>query len=323
IQRYHDNVKYDGEWSRFSAFNWEAREQIITPLDWIKQAYISKQVYFAVVCDICISFNFLKEISLKFPNNLFGEDSLFGILLFMQAKNIYLYPKKLYFYRIRPHSVCNYSKSDCIGLPDNIKKIFNLGNEYYEASSHFIMLYDLIVFCESFSDKSLSMLVTGQFFDQMYELSLPIVFYKEDPLGLINKFVVFKKYILYQKRIGDLWTVESRINRHLSYSIGSLIANTNNFFSLLLLPFAVYKIYKKYSLRMSQYKNVAEKFPFVKFLSMDNYLDYECGIKIMKKTPYKFGKIILNVSKFKYLGSYAVLPIIIIFFWFYWRCKNV
>ncbi|MBZ7960490.1 glycosyltransferase family 2 protein, partial [Campylobacter molothri] len=56
-----------------------------------------------------INFKYLKKINLKFLNQVLHEDHYFGKLLFFQLNNIYIFPKKLLYYRIRKGSIMNYS----------------------------------------------------------------------------------------------------------------------------------------------------------------------------------------------------------------------
>lgn len=63
---------------------------------------------------------------MKFKDAIFAEDHLFGILLFSQAKNIYVYPKVFYYYRIRANSLTNQDKKSLKIIYFHILKIYLL-----------------------------------------------------------------------------------------------------------------------------------------------------------------------------------------------------
>ncbi|MFG5142603.1 glycosyltransferase family 2 protein, partial [Campylobacter lari] len=120
---------------------------------------------FSFVCSGMINFNHINDKKLKFKDGIFSEDHLFGILLFSQAKNIYIYPKIFYYYRIRANSSTNQDKiiiKDNI-LPHfrNILDAFNgdafLAKEYFRYSSWVLIALELINFISSYQDKTISL----------------------------------------------------------------------------------------------------------------------------------------------------------------------
>ncbi|MCI5969444.1 hypothetical protein [Helicobacter sp.] len=85
-----------------------------------------------------ISLKFLKSIYLKFVPNIVYEDGILGMLLFLQAKTIYVLPKKLYRYRYREGSWSVHNDKDPTPI---IPKVFqgvvkSLKNPYLARQVH-------------------------------------------------------------------------------------------------------------------------------------------------------------------------------------------
>lgn len=89
------------------------KEGVISGEDWInhvkEQDNIEKSMTF--VWRVFINFDYLLRIGLKFINQCFMEDNLFGALLLYQASKIYTLPSKLIYYRIRENSETNHTNN--------------------------------------------------------------------------------------------------------------------------------------------------------------------------------------------------------------------
>ncbi|EHY1214008.1 glycosyltransferase family 2 protein, partial [Campylobacter jejuni] len=91
---YHDRYKF--------------KENIITPLDWINQYKNTGITWFSFAWNGMIDFKHLITYNLHFIKQTIHEDVFFGISLFLSCKFISYLPCKLYNYRIRDNSLCDY-----------------------------------------------------------------------------------------------------------------------------------------------------------------------------------------------------------------------
>lgn len=95
------------------------KEGVISGKDWIrhikKVGDISKNLTF--VWRVFIDFKFLLRIGLKFVNQVFLEDNLYGALLLYQANKIYTLPQKLIYYRVRKNSETNHTRDKNVSIP--------------------------------------------------------------------------------------------------------------------------------------------------------------------------------------------------------------
>ncbi|RDU66107.1 hypothetical protein CQA53_04725 [Helicobacter didelphidarum] len=179
--------------------------QVITPKDWIQSVIKANIPYFAWVYGGIIDFRFLQKIHLRFIDRIMGQDHYFGILLFMQAKNIFILPKKLYNYRIRPNSTCNhegieniqrsnippYMQDIALAFENNVRAI----KEYHFTASYFITFIELHQFLEHHKDTEMSESIRKQLLPFYVEQSLNIPLLKYDPWNLIEKFPMLQGYI--------------------------------------------------------------------------------------------------------------------------------
>ncbi|HEH5157387.1 TPA: hypothetical protein SG801_001707, partial [Campylobacter coli] len=111
-----------------------------------------------------IDFTYLKFIKLKFLNQVLHEDHYFGKLLFAQSKHIYIFTKKLTYYRIRKNSIMNYDNSNSSYIPEYMLDEYNalgrnyvLYKKYHRHSSLFLTAMMVLVFLEEkkFSNKEI------------------------------------------------------------------------------------------------------------------------------------------------------------------------
>lgn len=130
----------------------------ITMQDWIYKLYNSQQSYFSWVWQGIIEFKFLQQINLYFYDRVFAEDHLFGTLLFLQSKSVYVIPEPLHVYRVRSNSSCDFD-SNYIYIPHYFEPYCNtfhnrlVTKKYHIASSWFLMLIQLIQFLKDHPSK--------------------------------------------------------------------------------------------------------------------------------------------------------------------------
>ncbi|MBS4314576.1 glycosyltransferase family 2 protein, partial [Campylobacter vulpis] len=85
------------------------KEDIISTKDWARRIQERKQPFFYFSWSGMIDFSFLQKIGLKFINEILQEDVPFGILLFLMARSIYVYPKEMIVYRLRAGSIMDFA----------------------------------------------------------------------------------------------------------------------------------------------------------------------------------------------------------------------
>ncbi|WP_258108823.1 glycosyltransferase family 2 protein [Campylobacter lari] len=178
------------------------QEKKITSLEWLRHLSRSKMKDFSFACSGMINFNHIKDKKLKFKDGVFAEDHLFGILLFSQAKNIYIYPKIFYYYRIRANSLTNQDKKI---TKDNIlpyfKDIFiafeenaTLAKEYFKCASWVQTSLELVRFIENYRDKKISSLLKDVILYFYIKNAFKVKKFDKDPLCIKEKLQLLKPY---------------------------------------------------------------------------------------------------------------------------------
>ncbi|WP_180378835.1 glycosyltransferase family 2 protein [Campylobacter lanienae] len=101
IKRYGTRIKNKYEYHE---------EMKISNVEFLERSYSirNKHKIFAYVVSGLIDWNYLLSLKLKFIQNIKHEDTHFGSILFAYARNIYVYPKSLYYYRIHSDSTSSY-----------------------------------------------------------------------------------------------------------------------------------------------------------------------------------------------------------------------
>ncbi|EAJ5919657.1 glycosyltransferase family 2 protein, partial [Campylobacter jejuni] len=199
---YHDIEKsYFKHHSRLKDINIK-KECRINPIEWLKLLRQNKIKDFAFAWGGMISFDYMKDKKMKFKDGIFAEDHLFGILLFSQAKNIYIYPKIFYYYRIRANSLTNQDKKI---TKDNIlpyfKDIFiafeenaTLAKEYFKCASWVQTSLELVRFVENYHDKKISSLLKDTILYFYIKNAFKIKKFDKDPLCIKEKLQLLKPY---------------------------------------------------------------------------------------------------------------------------------
>ncbi|EAK0446069.1 glycosyltransferase family 2 protein [Campylobacter lari] len=198
---YEISCKNQSQSSRLKDINIK-QEKKITSLEWLRHLSRSKMKDFSFACSGMINFNHIKDKKLKFKDGVFAEDHLFGILLFSQAKNIYIYPKIFYYYRIRANSLTNQDKKI---TKDNIlpyfKDIFiafeenaTLAKEYFKCASWVQTSLELVQFIENYHDKKISSLLKDTILYFYIKNAFKIKKFDKDPLYAKEKLQLLKPY---------------------------------------------------------------------------------------------------------------------------------
>ncbi|WP_412097299.1 glycosyltransferase, family 2 [Campylobacter lari] len=198
---YEISCKNQSQSSRLKDINIK-QEKKITSLEWLRHLARSKMKDFSFACSGMINFNHIKDKKLKFKDGVFAEDHLFGILLFSQAKSIYIYPKIFYYYRIRANSLTNQDKKI---TKDNIlpyfKDIFiafeesaTLAKEYFKCASWVQTSLELVRFIENYHDKKISSLLRDVILYFYIKNAFKIKKFDKDPLCIKEKLQLLKPY---------------------------------------------------------------------------------------------------------------------------------
>ncbi|HFU4820390.1 TPA: glycosyltransferase family 2 protein [Campylobacter lari] len=174
----------------------------INPIEWLEYLIRRKIKDFAFAWSGMIDFDYINDKKLKFKDGIFAEDHLFGILLFSQAKNIYVYPKIFYYYRIRANSLTNQDKKI---TKDNIlpyfKDIFiafeenaTLTKEYFKCASWVQTSLKLVQFIENYHDKKISLLLKDGILYFYIKNAFKVEKFDKDPLCIKEKLQLLKPY---------------------------------------------------------------------------------------------------------------------------------
>lgn len=178
------------------------KECKINPIEWLEHLKRTKIKDFAFAWSGMISFDYIKDKKLKFKDGIFAEDHLFGILLFSQAKNIYVYPKVFYYYRIRANSLTNHDKKI---TKDNILPYFKdifiafeenaaLAKEYFKYASWVQTSLELVRFIENYHDKKISSLLKDTILYFYIKNAFKVKKFDKDPLYAKEKLQLLKPY---------------------------------------------------------------------------------------------------------------------------------
>ncbi|EII9765791.1 hypothetical protein LHZ01_002046, partial [Campylobacter coli] len=188
-----DETKIKKEWSRLRSFQF-LKEIIITPKEWLEQSIATKQNEFAFAWGGMINFSFLENIKLKFTNGIIFEDVTFGTILFAQSKNIYIFPKVVYNYRIRQNSIMQSLKNS------NLSEYLSYMREYFisdsEVKSYHVVISKIITieklcaFITSFHNIEVSYLMRIAFFNYLRQWSLEIFNLSKDPMDFFDQVVI-------------------------------------------------------------------------------------------------------------------------------------
>ena len=118
-------------------FTHTSKAPIITSQQWLEISKVHKlPFYFA--WNGMIDFNFLCEIKLYFIDRIRVQDAFFGLMLFAQAKRIYMLDKRLYNYCMNPQSTSNYDKNiKKENIPIYLKEIYEAFGDAFETKNYF------------------------------------------------------------------------------------------------------------------------------------------------------------------------------------------
>lgn len=307
-----DGVK-KSEWQSNLKWLGYKHNQIISKEDWLRRIEIVRLNFFYFAVFGMIDFSFLKRIKLKFINGIVQEDDFFGILLFLQAKHIYILPKEFYHYRIRSNSIMNYNQEITLSsipiffrgyLPSFHQNAVATKN-YLHTSSLMRTALEIIKFLEKHNDEYAKAVISYYLLPTYLNAALELLQTPYDPLSLIPKIKSFEAYMP-KKR--EFLGAAKRIQNSLSYRIGALVLKAKTFKKLLALPHLIKTFIKHDKMVQKLYKERLEEFPFAKLPPLEKYKDFSHAQSFKNHLSYKLGDTIIKAYKKRYLGSYLFLP---------------
>ncbi|WP_300827433.1 MULTISPECIES: glycosyltransferase family 2 protein [Helicobacter] len=303
-----DGVKKSDWKSNLHFFNYN-KEVVISRKDWAIRLFERILAFFYFSWSGMINFNFLKKIKLKFINGIIQEDDMFGILLFAQSSFIYVYPKKLYHYRIRANSTMNYSndfQAKVAGFFAKSAEVFKDNyskRAYHKASSFMQTSLALENFLQNTQDERLKHICATYLMPTYVFYAHKILYFSQDPLNLIPEFQKLEKYL---KGFKNNALVNDLLKEELTYRLGSVsLSLLKNPKKLLSLPKILYSIIQRDKESQKTYKENSKTYPLPNF---KNLASKASVIKIKQHLSYKLGNCILNAHKMRYFGGYLWLP---------------
>lgn len=277
------SVKPHNELTIMEKYGFKAR-QMITARQWLEESAKAGLNAFACGCWAMISVEYLNRINLRFLD-AHGEDNHFGIMLFIQANQIQILPKKLYNYMIRQDSTINYGgKSSVQSTPIRLRKYLKdfyynpmMLQKYYRAGGAAVMLGDIV--SKFRDDRQIYELLELTFLNRLCMLGLNLKNFPSDPFEY-NKYLPLVQEYARAHSIGAFALVHSST----AYWIGSsVIATKSSLKALLNVPKYIYKIIKD--------RRYTKE---VKF-DLESFWDKDYAQKVLKHRSYKIGKVILNL----------------------------
>lgn len=285
----------------------------ISSQSWLKRCLkIQSQLPFWCVWGGIYSFRYLLQIRLKFLEGLIHEDVHFGILLFVQAREIFVLPKVLYYYRIRSSSTAAYDKQSIVypymqDLLEIFEGNFQIAKQYHAKSSIFLNAWYIREFIQNELDKEKGILLEKAFFMFLYFWHFDIMGFEKDPRRVKELFfqkhrpVFEENYALYPQLdfMFKYGLAESRVKNHLSFLLGKAMvenANCNSFYKL---PFELFKAILKFK----RFRKEHQKLP-----SLRDYPDNRQADVVKGYLSYRIGNATLRAFKEWYILKPLFLP---------------
>ncbi|EII8776083.1 glycosyltransferase family 2 protein [Campylobacter coli] len=263
--------------SQMTHFDYK-NEAIIASKEWLDRAKERRLFYFWFAWQGMINFTFLKNIQLKFINGIFAEDCHFGVLLFALSKNIYIFPKQIYIYRLRESSSMNFTRKKWTIHPDShLKKldIFESLDEarlYYETTSWMQIALEFIKFIHS--KHYLSDEIKQHFLPVVCNKALTLQKFDQDPLYL-KKYTQDLKIYIQNQPLGAV----NRVKEYLSYRIEQKKLKFKGI-KKIILPFVFFFTILNHQNKIYKYrKNIKRNIKYKRY-PLEFYRDYQQALRL-------------------------------------------
>ncbi len=290
VKPFYDGIKEGDFASTLQLLDFN-EESIILTKDWAKRIREKKQPFFYFSWSGMINFHFLQKIGLKFINEILQEDVPFGILLFLQANFIYVYPKEMIIYRLRAGSIMDFAgknkkvaqyfrkQTEVFELEED-KRAYHLASSFVKMT---LVLDEYLQKCDEETRSIISHYLMPTYVSQAFQ----ILSFKNDPLNLVKKCEQIQKYI---KENGAI----DRIKNQLSYKLGEAILKANSPLKFLKLPFTLINLTKTHQFEQKVLQILIRLEPKFKPLELEKYADYEEALRIKKHLSYRLGQALLK-----------------------------
>ncbi len=154
-----------------------------------------------------VSLDLIRRNNISFVDNTIYEDHTFGLMIFFLAKKFVMIPEQLYTYRIRPNSSCNFGGNDSHEqITPSMRPLYeafgsiSLARDYYTISGCIINTREIEKFADSYPDSYIKKLFFNHILPTYCRISLRILDFKKDPLGVKDILKSLKSYEKFSKR---------------------------------------------------------------------------------------------------------------------------
>ncbi|MBD5165662.1 glycosyltransferase family 2 protein [Helicobacter sp.] len=305
-----DGVKKSDWKSNLYHFSY-TQEVILSKKDWAIRLFERKLYWFYYAWQGMINFHFLTNTKLRFLNGIIQEDDMFGILLFAQSNHIYVYPKKLYHYRIRANSTMNYDNN----LQTKVAGFFAKNTEafkdnyskraYHKASSFMQTALSIDTFLQNSQDERVKHIISKYLMPTYTFYAHKILYFSQDPLNLIPEFQKLQKYL---EDLNFHLFADGFLKDELIYKLGSVSLNLlKNPKRIVSLPNTLRKMIHNAKEAQKAYQANVTKYQ----LNLPNFrklVNNSKELKTRRHLSYKLGDCILKAHKMRYFGGYLWLP---------------
>ncbi|EEU8400254.1 hypothetical protein HDK09_000711, partial [Campylobacter lari] len=321
-KRFYDGVEEPKEIPKFliELYGFQ-KEGVIDRRKWLEKSLDLNIMKFWFSVMGMIDFKYLKSIKLKFLDGIIYEDQSFGVLLFLQLKNIFIFPVKMYNYRIRVNSIMNHDKKikkeNFHSYMMDIYKKFSNDNikakKYIISYSWCTMALQLLKFMyeeetHKIEKKFLKRMISNYFlFSIMFKKNI-----HEDPCNIdllihskINDLIIFMN----SDHKGFFMKKVEEKKRCFAYQLGNKILTSRSLINIVLLPYGVFNIIVNYKIK--KHMKILSK-EEKEFLSKNSdiylYLEYLAELKVKNYFSYKLGHALIKNFKIWYKGGIFKLP---------------
>ncbi len=319
-----DGVKKSDWKSNIYHFGY-TQEVILSRKDWVQRIFERKLHFFYFAWSGVINFEFLKRIKLKFINGIIQEDDMFGILLFAQSSYIYVYPKKLYHYRIRANSTMNYHndlQAKVAGFFAKNTEVFKDNyskRQYHKQTSFMQTALRIDAFLQNLEDGRVKHIIGKYLMPTYVFYAHKILYFTQDPLNLIPEFQKLQKYL---KDLNFHNFAENFLKDELTYRLGNTSLNSlKNPKRIVSLPQTLHKMIRGNQDEQKAYKENVKNHQLT-LPNFKNLVTKTNAKKIEQHLSYKMGYCILKAHKMRYFGGYLWLPFNLIWTLIYFKLSS-
>ncbi|MCX2683301.1 glycosyltransferase family 2 protein [Campylobacter sp. MIT 21-1685] len=291
-------------------------EQIISKDDFLTRIEKTKLHFFYYSWQGMIDFAFLKKTGIRFIDSIIKEDDYFGICLFFSAQSIYVYPRRMYHYRIRKNSLMNYSgdisKQTISPYFQKYLQDFdndaNATKQYLNLSSAVISAKALCIFYNTLQDEYAKEVLKKFLLPSYINEALFILCTAADPLDVMKNLECFKPFL---EKESAKRGIDTRVKNEIVYKSGAYVLGLKKFKDFLRAPFVLIKMIRNAKKSQAKMRENCKLYPFVHIPSLKEYSDYAQYLALKKHLSYQLG--VAFVSAYRWWFLVPFLPFWILF----------